>query len=1094
MKRIIRRSVICLLVFTLMLPVLTQVFSLSIGWIDSLAKAESGDQVPEAYSLPESGVGEEMLEGQWHYALRDTDGYAIITGYDGSNSEVSLPTTLNGVDVVGISSGAFDGVTITKITFHGNVMYIAEDALGSNTPEIVAPNGTYALYYAYTHGLKWKSNSKYTLVPGVIDYSEVPSSRIKRRGDSYVWFRALEGSRLSKGCYFHMTDTRSSAYFFQVVALEEVNGGVLATVQEPDLSNVIIEAHINETIVMTKEDCVPAEGIIMDSASSVKARSTSVEQKGIDFTFDPTAGYSRYLSGHFSTKFSASFNVKVSVIMTYTLDIVDQEVIYAESKEETSVKATFNISDSLSGSFKTNKAKDADSKYTFIVPMADMLFTNGIVGLKVNPSFVASLSGSISTSYTHTSVTDKIYDFASQKWVVRKDNGNGSQDKDALSITGTVSGKVGVKLAITVNFFCLINAAEVDVEGGVKISLSATLSTDPNAVPCYIATLDIYCSLDVYVGAWVGGGQSNGNGKNSVSIGAKFNILSREFLLSEWMQKDPLKMHIIPLEYRNEQPDYLWVHIPDRCPFGDRLTVKFDTMTSQQLQPIKVFQGKPVPILDGYNLPNSDQYGQFKGWSTKPGSLQPNWVLGDVNYPVQESMTLYAVWSNTALVQFDSQGGTTVEDQYVPVGGYAEQPDDPENNGKQFQYWFVRDAQGHGREWDFNSDTVPASGVTLYAYYYGDVEETGGTATSFYIGDPNDVEAYYPPDVDSLTEYAKWADYFQYTINSKTLDGQTIQYLTITGLKNNPVNLIVPKSLYVVNGVGHEYMEVTGINSGAFKNCSTLKSVAFEDRGSAWEESISSLFYGCTSLEYADLSNIKLRDGVVSSQAFFGCTALKCVKLPAGIHTIGTYAFNECKSLKTVTVKQGIYSLDESAFKGCTGIETLNLEEGIESISYNAFANCTGLTEIVFPDSLRELSTMNSAGAIKGCTNLRRISIGGVEELKTNMLRIADDKDEDLNNNIEEIEIRGTVKKIGNYALYSGAGLSGGNHHYCNSEIQTRIIIREGVQSIGNYAFSGSTQFTEITIPDSVTSIGHSAFSSCSRLKTLRMSNNLETL
>lgn len=39
--------------------------------------------------LEQAPLGDEHTSGQWRYALRETDGYAVITGYDGD--ETCLP-------------------------------------------------------------------------------------------------------------------------------------------------------------------------------------------------------------------------------------------------------------------------------------------------------------------------------------------------------------------------------------------------------------------------------------------------------------------------------------------------------------------------------------------------------------------------------------------------------------------------------------------------------------------------------------------------------------------------------------------------------------------------------------------------------------------------------------------------------------------------------------------------------------------------------------------------------------------------------------------------------------------------------------------
>ena len=62
-----------------------------------------------------------------------------------------------------------------------------------------------------------------------------------------------------------------------------------------------------------------------------------------------------------------------------------------------------------------------------------------------------------------------------------------------------------------------------------------------------------------------------------------------------------------------------------------------------------------------------------------------------------------------------------------------------------------------------------------------------------------------------------------------------------------------------------------------------------------------------------------------------------------------------------------------------------------------------------------------------------------------------------------------------------------------NSSIKS-VIIENGVTSIVTYAFSGCTSLTSITIPDSVTSIGESAFDGCTSLVSVTLSKSITTI
>ena len=67
----------------------------------------------------------------------------------------------------------------------------------------------------------------------------------------------------------------------------------------------------------------------------------------------------------------------------------------------------------------------------------------------------------------------------------------------------------------------------------------------------------------------------------------------------------------------------------------------------------------------------------------------------------------------------------------------------------------------------------------------------------------------------------------------------------------------------------------------------------------------------------------------IGDYAFYNCSRLTSLNLPAGITSIGEGAFWDCSGLTSLTLPVGITSIGESAFAGCTGLTSLNLPDGI---------------------------------------------------------------------------------------------------------------------------------------------------------------------
>lgn len=135
-------------------------------------------------------------------------------------------------------------------------------------------------------------------------------------------------------------------------------------------------------------------------------------------------------------------------------------------------------------------------------------------------------------------------------------------------------------------------------------------------------------------------------------------------------------------------------------------TVSFDSMGGSPVDSQTVDYGstsiRPAdPTLSGY---------VFAGWYFDEGYVT-TWSFSD---PVYFNATLYAKWipegTPTAIVTFDSMGGSSVDPQTVAVGGTLSSPV-PSQLGFIFDKWYT--SSDYATPWYFG-DTVTAS-MTLYA-------------------------------------------------------------------------------------------------------------------------------------------------------------------------------------------------------------------------------------------------------------------------------------------------------------------------------------------------------------------------------------------
>lgn len=100
---------------------------------------------------------------------------------------------------------------------------------------------------------------------------------------------------------------------------------------------------------------------------------------------------------------------------------------------------------------------------------------------------------------------------------------------------------------------------------------------------------------------------------------------------------------------------------------------------------------------------------------------------------------------------------------------------------------------------------------------------------------------------------------------------------------------------------------------------------------------------------YADkIQKIEIESGITSIGyfAFYKCSGITSLSIPATVGYIGSSAFEDCTSLTSLVLNEGLLSIGGSAFESCIGLKTLTIPSTVKSISINAFKNCKGITDV----------------------------------------------------------------------------------------------------------------------------------------------------
>lgn len=261
------------------------------------------------------------------------------------------------------------------------------------------------------------------------------------------------------------------------------------------------------------------------------------------------------------------------------------------------------------------------------------------------------------------------------------------------------------------------------------------------------------------------------------------------------------------------------------------------------------------------------------------------------------------------------------------------------------------------------------------------------------------------------------------------------------------------------------------------------------------------------------VSAVELKEGItnIPDRAFYKCSILETIEIPASVTTIGSGVFVRCTGLTSITVADGnqhftaedgiLYNKDKtellicpqgisgdvtipnsvtkissSAFVGCTKITGVTIPRGVTSIGDAAFEGCTGLATVTLPASLTSLGD----GVFQDCTGLTSLSVdsGNTAYSAENGVLYNSDK--------TTLLLYPAEKQDTTFAIPDSVTTIKDNAFSENSYLQT--VSANALTSVGDGAFKSCTSLTSFTA-QSLGEIGAQAFSGCSQLATFTLTD-----
>lgn len=209
-----------------------------------------------------------------------------------------------------------------------------------------------------------------------------------------------------------------------------------------------------------------------------------------------------------------------------------------------------------------------------------------------------------------------------------------------------------------------------------------------------------------------------------------------------------------------------------------------------------------------------------------------------------------------------------------------------------------------------------------------------------------------PEKVTEINDYT----FKNSSLKSISFKGQVVSVGKEAFQNTNLTDFVAPASLETIKDSAFDncsqlqrvtLTNVKVIGTRAFQHCRALR-----DGGIGWSSELVEIgnyaFAGCDfdTLSLYEVNKNGSHEISIGAGAFYQCSNLYKIVLPANLTEISNKMFMDCKKLTDITMPDTVEVIEVSAFSGCTSLKEINISSGIKRIKESAFERCSSLTTV----------------------------------------------------------------------------------------------------------------------------------------------------